>query len=163
MQIPSCKHLDLRKKELVSQNKHLAYLEKKKAYPSSLFFAMSKFNWPIIQKNYGGSPKYEVLFWSMGFFPFDSPIGERWTTFAKAYGIKVRLYWEYVGEHIGNLRKILKTHWEFVNILKTWREHNENLGNVLGTHCHSKCWHIKKNICAYVAEVLQDALFDLAS
>jgi hypothetical protein len=33
----------------------------------------------------------------------------------------------------------------------------------MGTHCHSKCWHIKKNICADVAEVLQDALFDLAS
>jgi hypothetical protein len=30
-------------------------------------------------------------------------IGERRTTFAKAYGIKVRHYGEHVGEHIGNL------------------------------------------------------------
>ncbi len=31
-------------------------------------------------------------------------IGERRTTFAKAYRIKVRCYGEHVGEHIGNLR-----------------------------------------------------------
>jgi len=30
-------------------------------------------------------------------------IGERRTTFAKAYGIKVRCYGRHVGEHIGNL------------------------------------------------------------
>jgi hypothetical protein len=29
-------------------------------------------------------------------------IGERRTTFAKAYGIKMRCYGEHVGEHIGN-------------------------------------------------------------
>jgi len=38
-----------------------------------------------------------------------SYIGERRTTFAKAYGIKVRCYEEHVGEHIGNLKG---THWE---------------------------------------------------
>jgi hypothetical protein len=37
-------------------------------------------------------------------------IGEMRTTFAKAYGIKVRCYGEHVGEHIGNLRNILETH-----------------------------------------------------
>jgi hypothetical protein len=36
-------------------------------------------------------------------------IGERRTTFAKAYGIKVRCYGEHVGEHIGNLGNILGT------------------------------------------------------
>jgi predicted metalloprotease len=36
-------------------------------------------------------------------------IGERRTTFAKAYGIKVRCYGEHVGEHIENL---IGTHWE---------------------------------------------------
>ncbi len=30
----------------------------------------------------------------------------------QAYGIKVRCYEEHVGEHIGNLRNILRTHWE---------------------------------------------------
>jgi hypothetical protein len=47
-------------------------------------------------------------------------IGERRTTFAKAYGIKVRCYGEHVGEHSGNLMrihwelegKIMRTHWE---------------------------------------------------
>jgi hypothetical protein len=34
-----------------------------------------------------------------------SYIGERRTTFAKAYGIKVGCYGEHVGEHIGNLGK----------------------------------------------------------
>jgi len=34
-------------------------------------------------------------------------IDERWTTIAKAYGIKIRCYGEHVGEHIGNLGKIL--------------------------------------------------------
>jgi hypothetical protein len=38
-------------------------------------------------------------------------IGERRTTFAKAYGIKVRcLNGEHVGEHIVNLGNILGTH-----------------------------------------------------
>jgi hypothetical protein len=32
-------------------------------------------------------------------------IGERRTTFAKAYGIKVRCYGEHVEEHIGNLMR----------------------------------------------------------
>jgi hypothetical protein len=36
-------------------------------------------------------------------------IGERKTTFAKAYEIKVRCYGEHVGEHIGNLGNIGKT------------------------------------------------------
>jgi hypothetical protein len=32
--------------------------------------------------------------------------------FAKAYGTKVRCYGKHVEEHIGNLRYILRTHWE---------------------------------------------------
>jgi hypothetical protein len=36
-------------------------------------------------------------------------IGERRTTFAKAYGIKVSYYGDHVGEHIGNLGNILGT------------------------------------------------------
>jgi hypothetical protein len=36
-------------------------------------------------------------------------VGEGRTTFAKAYGIKVRYYGEHVVEHIGNLRNILRT------------------------------------------------------
>jgi hypothetical protein len=35
-------------------------------------------------------------------------IGERRTTFAKAYGITVRYYGEHVGEHIGNQGKMKK-------------------------------------------------------
>ncbi len=38
--------------------------------------------------------------------------GERWTTLAKAYVIKVRCYGEHVEEHIGNLVNMLATHWE---------------------------------------------------
>jgi hypothetical protein len=37
-----------------------------------------------------------------------SYIGERRTTFTKAYGIKVRYYGEHVGEHIGNQGKMKK-------------------------------------------------------
>jgi hypothetical protein len=37
-----------------------------------------------------------------------SYIGERRTTFAKAYGIKVSSYRGHVGEHIGNFWNILK-------------------------------------------------------
>jgi hypothetical protein len=36
-------------------------------------------------------------------------VGESMTTFAKAYGIKVKCYGEHVGEHIENL---MGTHWE---------------------------------------------------
>jgi hypothetical protein len=45
-------------------------------------------------------------------------VGERRTTFAKAYGITLRSYGEHVGEHIGNL---MGAHWE----LK---------GNIVGRH-----------------------------
>jgi len=38
---------------------------------------------------------------------------ERRTTFAKEYGIKVRCYGEHVGQHNGNLRNLIGTHWEF--------------------------------------------------
>jgi hypothetical protein len=50
-----------------------------------------------------------------------SYIGERRTTFAKAYGIKVRWYGEHVGEHLGDL---MGTHWE----LK--KEHIGNQGKL---------------------------------
>jgi hypothetical protein len=36
-------------------------------------------------------------------------MGERRTTVAEAYGIKVRWYGDNVGEHIGNLGNILRT------------------------------------------------------
>jgi hypothetical protein len=36
-------------------------------------------------------------------------VSEGRTTFATAYGIKVRCYGEHVVEHIGNLRNILRT------------------------------------------------------
>jgi len=42
-----------------------------------------------------------------------SYIGERRTTFAKAYGIKVRCSREHVGEHNGNMGEHGGTHWEF--------------------------------------------------
>jgi hypothetical protein len=62
------------------------------------------------KKYYVGSPKQKVIFLKYR----DPPIwptyrGERRTTFAKAYGIKVRCYGEQVGEHIGNLGNIFKT------------------------------------------------------
>jgi len=47
-------------------------------------------------------------------------IGERRTTFAKTYGIKVRCYGKRVGEHIGN-------------ILGTIENLKERSGNTLGT------------------------------
>ncbi len=47
-------------------------------------------------------------------------IGERRTTFAKAYGIKVRCY----GEHVGG------AHWEL----------GEDIQNLMGTH-----WELKGN------------------
>ncbi len=43
-----------------------------------------------------------------------SYICERKTTFAKAYGIKLRCYGEHVGEHIGNLGNILRTNSELI-------------------------------------------------
>jgi hypothetical protein len=54
-------------------------------------------------KNYVHSPKQEI--------PPNWPsyIGERRTTFGKAFGIKERCYGEHVGEHIENL---MGTPWE---------------------------------------------------
>jgi len=59
-------------------------------------------------------------------------LGERRTTFAKAYGTKVGgCYGEHVGEHIGNLQYIngnlMGTHWELEgNTVGTHREQGQN-------------------------------------
>ncbi len=52
---------------------------------------------------------------------------KRRTTFAKAYGIKVRCYGKHVGEHNENSMNLMGTHWK----LK---------GNIVGTH-----WELTKN------------------
>jgi hypothetical protein len=45
---------------------------------------------------------------------------KRRTTFAKAYGIRVRCHGKHVGEHNENLMNLMGTHWELrVNILGT--------------------------------------------
>jgi hypothetical protein len=48
------------------------------------------------------APQNIVLFWSIEFLPFGY-IGERKTTFAKAYGIKVRCNEENIWEKIGKI------------------------------------------------------------
>jgi hypothetical protein len=54
-------------------------------------------------------------------------IGERMTTFAKAYGIQVRCYGQHVGEQIGDL---MGTHWEHKgNIVRTHWEPGKNEKN----------------------------------
>jgi hypothetical protein len=59
-------------------------------------------------------------------------IGERRTTFAKAYGIKVKYYGEYVGEHNGNLKNLMRSHWELErNIVKTHWEPRKNEKKIL--------------------------------
>jgi hypothetical protein len=48
-------------------------------------------------------PKIEASTLKHGVSPlWPTYVGEKRTTFAKAYGIKVRYYEEHVGEHIGN-------------------------------------------------------------
>ncbi len=55
-----------------------------------------------------------------------SYIGERRTTFAKAYGIKVRWYGEHVGEHIGNLETMLGIQWEHIRNTLGTRKNEKN-------------------------------------
>ncbi len=86
--------------------------------PSSFFFflrgATSQFDWPIAPKNMKLWKLFKiegcVLMYKVS--PLrPTYIGERRTTFAKAYGIKVRcLYGEHVEEHIVNLGNTLGTH-----------------------------------------------------
>ncbi len=55
-------------------------------------------------------PKIEASTLKYGVPPlWPTYVGEKRTTFAKAYGIKVRCYEKHVGEHIGNLVNILGT------------------------------------------------------
>ncbi len=80
-------------------------------YSPLIFFFFFLLQWanligPSLKKkwNYGGSPKkkgsilkYRVpILWL-------TYIGERRTIFAKAYGVKVRCYWECFEEHVRNL------------------------------------------------------------
>ncbi len=95
-----------------------------------IFGATSQFDWPITEKfgNYGGSPNIECSSLKDSVPPFwPAYIGERRTTFAKAYGIKVSCYGDHAGEHIGNLGKILGTLWEPTGKFK-WT-HWEHIGN----------------------------------
>jgi hypothetical protein len=71
--------------------------------------AMNQFDWPIIQKmKLWMLPKIEGFILKYNVHPLGPYIGERMTTFAKAYAIKVRGYGENVGQHIGNLGNILR-------------------------------------------------------
>ncbi len=60
-------------------------------------------------------------------------IGETRTTFAKAYGIKVKCY----GEHIGNLGNLMGTHWELKrDIVRTHWEPGKNEEKPPKKVCH---------------------------
>jgi hypothetical protein len=66
--------------------------------------AMSHFDWPITQKKMKlwRLPKIEVSILKYRVPPlWPTYIGERRTTFAKAFGIKARCYWE-LFEELGN-------------------------------------------------------------
>jgi hypothetical protein len=66
------------------------------------FFAMSQFDWPIIKKKKTtDTPQNRRFYRIPSLLP--TYMGQRRTTFAKAYGIKVRCYGDHVGEHNGNL------------------------------------------------------------
>jgi hypothetical protein len=86
---------------------------------------MSQFHWASKKKKLWRLLKVEGSIFNYRVPPFwRTYVGERRTTFAKSYGIKVRCYGEHVGEHIGNL---MGTHWVLI-------------GNVVGTH-----WEPEKN------------------
>jgi hypothetical protein len=90
---------------------------------------MSQFDSPITQKNLKlwRLPNIESRIPSL----WPTYIGERRTTFAKAYGIQVRCYWEHFGEHIENLKHILIFWWEPIgNWSETYWEHIGNQGKM---------------------------------
>jgi len=74
---------------------------------------MTQFDCPIAQtkKKLWRFPKIEGSILKYKVCPLQPTYtGERrTTTFQSIYGIKVRCYGEHVEEHIGNLRKILRT------------------------------------------------------
>jgi hypothetical protein len=79
--------------------------------PSSiyLFFAMSQFDWHIIHKKMKPWRLFKVEGFVLKYrVPHLWPtyISERRTSFAKAYQIKVRGYWELFEEHVRNLRTL---------------------------------------------------------
>jgi hypothetical protein len=83
--------------------------------PSSINFILQGINVidPSLQKieKLWWLPKLEGSILKYNVPPFwPTYIGQRWTTFAKVYGIKVRSYYggEHVEEHIGNLGNILR-------------------------------------------------------
>ncbi len=112
---------------------------------------MCQFDWPIIPKkrNNGDSPKQKALFWTVQFFPFGPPIGERRTPFSKTYGIKVKRYgncWEQ--RKNGKKWHIPLFHWE-----QRTREHDAyiltlDLGSVclvvVGLGFTTQEWHMWK-------------------
>jgi hypothetical protein len=64
----------------------------------------------FLKKNLGRLPKIKGSILKYRVPPvWPTYIGERRTTFGKAYGIKVRWHGEHVGEHIENLGNILRT------------------------------------------------------
>ncbi len=76
-----------------------------------MFCARSQFDWPITQKKKKKLWRLPKLKGSILKIRVP-PLLPTYKTFVQAYGIKVRCYEEHVGEPIGNLRNILRTHWE---------------------------------------------------
>jgi len=81
------------------------------------FFTMNQFDWPITQKNETMEAPQDRRFYFevLSSSPLAHPYGwKEDNNLPKHMGliIKVRCYGEYVGEYIGNLGNILRTHWE---------------------------------------------------
>jgi hypothetical protein len=85
---------------------HSSYSLDKVPPKFNFFLAMSQFDWPITQNRL---KKLWRLTKVLNRVPsiWHSYIGERRTTFAKAYGIKVKCYWELFG---GTHQKTWGTH-----------------------------------------------------
>jgi len=92
---------------------------------------------PKISKTMETPQNLMILFWNiLKFFSFGPSI--QGTIFAKAYGIKVRCYWEHTGEHVGRMDQ---HNWTYRELIENLMEHIGNkrkMKNYSNTHILKK-------------------------
>jgi hypothetical protein len=95
------------------------------------FWEKRHINWPITTffETLGTPPPIEAPLWTPSSKieinmlsygpPFSVSIDESWT-WGKPYGIKLRCYWESLGEQLWNLGNLMGTGWEHI-----WEQENK--------------------------------------
>jgi hypothetical protein len=100
--------------------------------------------------NYGQLPKIKCSILKYRVVPplWPTYVGEKRTTIAKAYRIKIRYYWELFGEHIRNLGTLCFEPAPAPNQKKKQKNKKTSLNGNSTAHCASGKWTVDSPLAA---------------